>query len=463
VNLAAATTRVLFGTDGIRATFGDWPLEQNTVQRIGYELGRLLAEESTSPAVLIAGDTRASTPTLSGWIADGLRVAGSELHYGGTLPTPAVALLTRQMMLPAGIAVSASHNPATDNGIKFFDGQGRKWSRSLEQRLERRIASPGHSDFASLPLPTWNAIFAKQYVDFLVGLLPVATCLAGMRVVIDGAHGAATPLLEEICGRLQLDATLLHSTPDGERINKDCGSTHPEVVASAVREHGAELGLTFDGDADRVLLVDGDGRIRDGDAILYLWARHLFREGKLDPPRIVATSMSNLGLDHALAEEGIEVERCDVGDREVVHTMSRDHLTLGGEQSGHIVNLGLTTTGDGLLTALQLATIVRQSGRSLAQNLEGFRTFPQVLRNVRVRDKPSLESIPEIVAIRDDVEAALGADGRLVLRYSGTEPLARVMIEGPERDLIEQLAARMCGAIERELGAAPDAQRETST
>lgn len=450
---AIEATQELFGTDGIRATFGDWPLKRRTVQRIGFELGQILAADSTSPGVLIAGDPRTSTPSLAAWLADGLRAAGVDLHYGGTLPTPAVALLTRQMQLPAGIAVSASHNPATDNGIKFFDRSGRKWSRELERELEARIASAGPSEFETLPLPSWNAILAKQYVDFLLGLLPSISSLSGMRVVIDAAHGAAATVIEEICGRLQFEATLLHSTPDGERINQNCGSTHPEVVAAAVLEQGAEIGFTFDGDADRVVLVDEHGEIRDGDAILYLWARHLLREGRLDPARIVATSMSNLGLDHALAEEGIEVERCDVGDREVVRTMSRSGLTLGGEQSGHIVNLALTTTGDGLLTALQLAAIVRGSGRSLSQNLDRFRTYPQILRNVRVREKPPLDSIPEIASVRGDVETALGGDGRLVLRYSGTEPLARVMIEGPEADLIESLATRLTDVIEARLGA----------
>jgi len=423
------------------------------VQTIGRELGRLLREQSPHPAVVIGGDTRPSTPTLTGWLLDGLRAFEIEIQYGGVLPTPAVALLTRQMGVGAGVAISASHNPAADNGIKFFDSRGRKWSRDLERQLEERIAASEPADLDANPVLPWSAILSRQYIDFLLGLLPSPAALAGMRIVFDGAHGAVTPLLDEICSRLQLDATLVHAAPDGAHINELCGSTHPEVAGEATRRHGAEIGLTFDGDGDRVLVLDAAGRTHDGDAILYLWARHLYESGELTPPCIVATSMSNLGLDHALAARGIQVEHCGVGDREVVESLRARNLTLGGEQSGHIVNLALTSTGDGLLTGLQVAAIVRASGRPLADLLVELKFFPQVLRNVRVREKPPLDSNSAIQQARREVEAALGREGRLVLRYSGTEPLARVMIEGPELALIERLAEQLTTTIRQQIGA----------
>jgi phosphoglucosamine mutase len=442
----------LFGTDGIRETFGEPPLERQTVQTIGRELGRLLHEEHSQPQVVLAGDTRVSTETLAAWLVDGLRTMDVEIHYGGTLPTPAVALLTRQLRVPAGIAISASHNPASDNGIKLFDRQGRKWSRPMERRLEERVAAAEPADLKSLPLPPRSAVLGKQYVDYLLGLLPSPSTLAGMRLLLDGAHGAVTPLLPEICGRLQLDAVLLHATPDGRRINDGCGSTRPEAAGAAIREQGAEMGLTFDGDGDRVLLLDAAGQVHDGDAILYLWARHLHRSHALTPPRIVATTMSNLGLEQALTRTGIGVERCGVGDREVVDTLRKSGLTLGGEQSGHIVNLALASTGDGLLTGLQIAAIVRTSGHSLVEMLADFQTFPQILRNVRVREKPPFESNPAILEAQREVEAALGEGGRLLLRYSGTEPVARVMLEGPDRSTIERLAERLTSTITDQIG-----------
>lgn len=443
----------LFGTDGIRAEFGRPPLDRCTVQTIGRELGRLLRTRHPNPAVVIGGDTRPSTPTLTGWLLDGLRALDIEVHYGGVLPTPAVALLTRQMGVAAGIAISASHNPSSDNGIKFFDPRGRKWSRDLERELEQHVDASEPADLEALPVLPWSATLSRQYVDFLLGLLPSPSGLAGMRIVFDGAHGAVTPLLDEICSRLQLNATLIHASPDGARINALCGSTHPEVAGEATRECGAEIGLTFDGDGDRVLLLDADGETHDGDAILYLWARHLHRLGELTPPCIVATSMSNLGLDRALADHGIRVERCGVGDREVVETLEARNLILGGEQSGHIVNLALTSTGDGLLTGLQMAAIVQAARRPLADLLAELEYFPQILRNVRVREKPPLDSNAAIQEVRREVEAALGREGRLVLRYSGTEPLARVMIEGPELALIERLAERLMTTIRQQIGA----------
>ncbi|MGH9379050.1 MAG: phosphoglucosamine mutase [Thermoanaerobaculia bacterium] len=444
----------LFGTDGIRGVAGEPPLDAPTVAAVGRALGTMLAARAGGPpVVLLAGDTRPSTPEIARWLTAGLEAAGAGARWAGVLPTPAVALLVQQMGLDAGIAVSASHNPAADNGIKLFDRRGRKWSPERESALEARVAEQPSVAPAEGELPLREATAANQYLDYLVGTLPAADTLAGLRIVVDGAHGAATPLLAELTGRLRLDAILLHATPDGTRINSGCGSTHPRVVAEATAREGAELGFTLDGDADRVLLADTSGRIRDGDTLLYLWARDLQRRGRLEPPRIVATTMSNLGLERSLARHGIDVVRCDVGDREVAMALEWEGLLLGGEQSGHLLHRALSTTGDGLLTALQIAAIVRRSEASLADLLADFQVFPQVLRNVRVPARVPFSELPAVQATQRQIEAELDGQGRLLLRYSGTEPLARIMIEGPKQDAIEQMADRLAAAIEEALGA----------
>lgn len=442
----------LFGTDGMRGVAGEPPLVAETVVTVGRALGALLAEQAgRPPVVLVAGDTRPSTPQIAEWLTRGLTAAGAGSRWAGVLPTPAVALLVRQMGLDAGVAVSASHNPAEDNGIKLFDRRGRKWSPEREAALEARIGELPVEVPPEGTRPEREAIARNQYLDALIATLPSPDALAGLRVVLDAAHGAAAPLLTELCGRLGLDATLLHAIPDGTRINRECGSTHPQVVAEATVREGAELGFTFDGDADRVLVADAAGGIRDGDALLYLWARDLHRRGELRPPRIVATTMSNLGLQHSLARHGIEIVRSDVGDREVAAALEREGLVLGGEQSGHLLNRALSTTGDGLLTALQIAAIVRCSGASLASLLADFEVFPQVLRNVRVPRKVPFTELPGVPAVQREIESELDGDGRLLLRYSGTEPLARIMIEGPEQARIEEMADRLAAAIETEL------------
>lgn len=475
----SASVPRLFGTDGIRGVAGEPPLTPETVAAVGRALGALLAAaQQRRPEVLLAGDTRSSTPLIAAWLAQGLSSAGTTVRWAGVLPTPAVALLTRQMGLACGVAISASHNPAGYNGIKLFDAEGRKWERERESQLEARLdghLASGREDVAfprdtsaaryylndlaeSAPppevysgLPRRESVAARQHLDFLIGSLPSPDFLTGMRVVCDGAHGAAGPLLAELTGRLRLEATLLHATADGSRINDGCGSTHPEVVAEATAREGAELGFSVDGDADRVLLADGRGRIVDGDGLLYLWARDLHRRGELRPPRVVATTMSNLGLERSLARHGIEVIRCDVGDREVAAALEREGLVLGGEQSGHLLNRTLSTTGDGLLTALQIAAIVRRSGSTLADLLADFEVFPQVLRNVRVPRKVPFTELHGVPALQREIETELDGHGRLLLRYSGTEPLARIMIEGPEQPAIEAMADRLAQAIEQAL------------
>lgn len=453
----------LFGTDGIRAPFGQAPLDEPTVTALGFHLGRYLAsrspEDTTKPLpVILGGDTRGSTPTLIDWLASGLSAAGSRPRNVGAIPTPGVAFLVRDSGAAAGVAVSASHNPHPDNGIKILDAEGFKASPETEADLEARLA------FGAEPAAGDGPEDARELVPRYLAALRASlrtsiggageTPLTGLSVVLDPGHGAASPFAGPLFEELGAEVAVIHAEPDGANINRDSGSTRPETLAREVVARSAALGVAFDGDADRAIVVDETGQIRDGDAILYLWACGLHVEGRLEPAAIVATTMSNLGLERALARHGIGLERCDVGDRWVVETLRRRGLRLGGEQSGHIVDLELATTGDGLLTGLQVAArVARAEGRSLRGLLEGFRRYPQVLLNVRVRGKPPLESLPAVREAARRVETRLGDEGRLVLRYSGTEPLARVMIEGREQEEIDALAEELAAAIRDEIGA----------
>jgi len=475
----ASTAPRLFGTDGIRSRFGEAPLDRPTVTALGYHLGRKLTEEADAaqPAgevaaettVILGGDTRDSTPSLVRWMTAGLTAAGVPAVDVGVLPTPGVAFLVRATGAAAGVAVSASHNRHPDNGIKLIAADGFKWTPEAEAGLETRLgddaSSPATGDARPGPPPKAPGDAGElvhRYLEALAATVradPRDRPLTGLSVVLDPAHGAASPFAEPLFAGLGAEVTVLHAEPDGTNINRHSGSTHPRAVAEEVRRRGAHLGVAFDGDADRAILADERGEVRDGDAELYLWAKDLHASGELRPPAVVATSMSNLGLARALQREGIELVRCDVGDRRVVETLRRRGLRLGGEQSGHIVHLDLATTGDGLLTALQMAVrVARAPERSLGGLLKGFRRYPQVLVNVRVADKPPLEDLPAVRRAVKKVEEQLGDDGRLVLRYSGTEPLARVMIEGREQGEIEALARGLAEAIRSEIGArSPDA------
>jgi phosphoglucosamine mutase len=461
----------LFGTDGIRAAFGEPPLDRATVGALARNLAATLRETAGAgePVVILGGDTRESTPTICAWIAEGLAAGKVRCLYAGVIPTPGVAYLARRRGAAAGIVVSASHNPYPDNGIKLIDGEGFKWSEEAEAALEERMAAAG-AEQASPPVgggeliaadagarPTEDPCLAAEYLEHLVATVPGERPLDGLAVVLDAGNGATAPYAREAFARLGARVTLLHAEPNGRNVNEGCGSTAPEEMATTTVAAGADLGAAFDGDGDRCILSDETGAVRDGDAILYLWARRLAAEGRLVPPKVVATSMSNLGLERALARHGIELVRCGVGDRLVVEAMRREGLRLGGEQSGHVVEMSLATTGDGLLTALQMARLLRGGdgvgARPLSALLDGFRRYPQVLLNVKVARKPDLMSLPRVAAAARAVEERLGADGRLVLRYSGTEPLARVMIEGPEQAAIDALAGELAAAIRSELGA----------
>ena len=445
----------LFGTDGIRAPFGEHPLDEPTVTAVGYQLGRTLEGGEEPARVVLGGDTRDSTETLCRWLAGGLQASGARVTFLDTLPTPGVAWAVRALGAAAGVSVSASHNPWPDNGIKLFDAEGRKWAVEAELALEERLEEGAAA--VEAPRLEVDREGYEAYVSFLAGLLPGPAALAGLRVVLDTAHGATHEIAPRAFAAHGASVEQIGGAPDGRNINRDVGSTHPQALAAAVRERGAQLGIAFDGDGDRAILVDERGEERDGDAMLYLWATRLLAEGRLAPAQLVATSMSNLGLERALARHAIEVVRCDVGDRAVMETMRARGIALGGEQSGHIVHAPSTSTGDGLVTGLVIAHLVATSlaseGRPLSEMLAGFRRFPQVLRNVRVREKRPFAELPQVAAAQREVEGELGAEGRLLLRYSGTEPLARIMLEGPEQAALERQAARLESAIREAVGA----------
>lgn len=465
-------TRRLFGTDGIRAPFGEEPLTEATVRQIGLALGRELFGAQTDPSaplVLLGGDTRASSPALVEWMSEGLAAAGVRTLDLGTLPTPAVAWAVPRCGAAAGVVASASHNPAADNGLKLIDRYGFKWEPEAEARLEARLAAlPENGDTRERPPAAAAAAEAtlrqhacdpdasRRYLDWLIHEAGGPRALAGLRVALDAANGAAATLAGELFAGLGCEVELHFASPDGANINRGCGSTHPEALASLLATGDFDLGFAFDGDADRALLLDERGRLQDGDAMLYLWARDLQQRGQLHLPQIVATSMSNFGLERALEAIGVGVVRCDVGDRAVVETLRAHGLRLGGEQSGHLVDLDCSTTGDGLLTAARIAVIgarAARAGRTISSELAGFRRFPQVLVNVRVARKPPFTDLPTVAAAARRVEADLGHRGRLVLRYSGTEPLARIMIEGPDEVAIGDLAGLLADAIRAEIGA----------
>jgi phosphoglucosamine mutase len=436
-----------FGTDGIRGRAGSPPLDPATVQRIGRALARALG--LAHPRVLIGRDTRESSPLLEAHLAAGLAMEGAEVISTGVIPTPAVAHLARRDSFDFGVVLSASHNPYEDNGIKVFGGGGRKFTTELEERTEGFIDSIQHTVVDPAPVvvhelqPVYVAHLRRTFGD---------ASLAGLRMVVDCANGATSFLARSLFESLGADVFVCHDRPDGRNINHRCGATVPEEVGRVVVERGADLGVAFDGDGDRAMFADGAGRVVNGDHVLFLAARHLHAEGRLKSGVVVATVMSNLGLEHALGKIGIPLVRTAVGDRHVLEEMERRGANLGGEQSGHVIFLDHEPTGDGLLTALQTLAVVRASGRSLAQLAAEMPVYPQVLLNARVRERVDIETVPAIRRALDIARDALEGRGRLVVRYSGTEPLLRVMAEGPDETEIRRLSQAIVDAAASALG-----------
>ena len=440
----------LFGTDGIRGPFGRPPIDRPTLTALARELATFVGGEDRAPLFVVGGDTRASTDTVFEWLGEGLAAGGGRLLWAGVLPTPGVAYLTRHLGADCGIAISASHNPYADNGIKLIGADGFKWASADERRLEERVRDSAAPAVEKLTARSPDPDLAEKYLEQLRSTLGEGRPLEGLRVAIDAANGAASPHARRLFEDLGALVHSFHDAPTGRNINLDCGSTYSAEIARLTVETGSDLGVAFDGDADRVIVADEGGHILDGDAILYLWSIGLQRDGRLDPAQIVATQMSNVGLETSLARHGIEVVRCEIGDRAVVCEMRSHSILLGGEQSGHLVHLGLSTTGDGLLSALQIARLAR--GQKLSKLVEGLERYPQTLHNVVVREKADFGSVPGLTELVSRVEHSLGREGRILLRYSGTEPVARIMIEGRDLGEIEAMAKEIGELIDRHLG-----------
>jgi phosphoglucosamine mutase len=441
--------RRLFGTDGIRGEAGVPPLDGATVSRIGAALVSSLRESLGATDILVAlgCDTRESSPVLSAALAGGIEAAGGRVAFAGVVPTPAVAYLTRALGAAAGVSISASHNPWRDNGVKIFSGEGRKLPDEVEMALEGRIDAAAPAPPARLIA---DAELARRYVTHLVDTLPHR--LDGLTVVVDAASGAASVVGPEAFRGAGARVVPLHVEPDGRNINAGSGALHPESMAKKVIETGADLGTALDGDADRIVAADGTGRILDGDDLLFLWTLELIREGR-KPDVVVGTVMSNWGLEKALHDVGVRLVRTPVGDRYVAEQMETERALLGGEPSGHLIRADLTTTGDGILTGLHLAALVAASGQPLAAHPRLVHT-PQVLKNVRVKQRIPFDEIPAVAAERERSEKRLAGRGRILLRYSGTEPLARVMVEGFDADLVGSVAQSLARAIQDAIGEA---------
>jgi phosphoglucosamine mutase len=447
--------RKLFGTDGIRGLAGEYPLDKKTVHAIGRALGDHLPEGPHR--VVIGQDTRES----SAWIADtlscGLRDSGVEVESAGVITTPGVAYLAHSQRFSAGVVISASHNPWQDNGIKVFGRDGYKLADRTELEIENEIfallnsatdvVSPYASQSTSLP---GSDRLRAAYIDWLAHPIPGVQSL---KAVVDCANGAASAIAGEVLARTGLRAEFTHSAPDGRNINQNCGALHPEIVGREVVARQADLGICFDGDADRALFTDAAGRVVNGDAILLLLALDLKQRGELAADTVVATTMSNMGLEAALRESGIKMLRAPVGDKYVLEEMQKTGAVLGGEQSGHIILSRSATTGDGLLTAIRVLEVLARNGKSLAESVSALKVFPQTIKNVRVREKRPFEQIPEVQAAIGKAEQELNGNGRVNVRYSGTESLARVMVEAATEETVQRLAGSIAGALEKVLGA----------
>jgi phosphoglucosamine mutase len=466
VNTNLSNDRKLFGTDGIRGVAGDPPLDPHTVYLIGKSLGEYLLSRAASRGeqgtlrVVIGEDTRESSRWIAETLAGGLQTCRVEAVSPGVLTTPGLAFITSAESFSCGVMISASHNPYQDNGIKIFAASGYKLPDAEELEVERIIFASlsNASDLQPkrLPVQPQHAL-VLPYVEFLRSRAQGIGRPPGRRIVMDCANGSAAALAREVFSGFGLELILIADGPDGRNINSNCGSLHLDHLRAAVLREHADLGVAFDGDADRALFVCGDGRIVNGDGLLLIASRSLKRRGELRGGVVVGTVMSNLGLEEALHEEGIGLLRTPVGDKYVLDEMLRSHANLGGEQSGHIIFRDLANTGDGLLTAIEMLRIISESGKSLNRLVEGLREFPQTIRNLRVREKIPLEQLPRVTRQIQASEQSLGAKGRIVVRYSGTEPLVRIMVEAESEALVERHATAIVGAFEQTLGAAPPA------
>ncbi len=445
----------LFGTDGIRGEAGVFPLDKNTITTIGQSLARQFREKSGRNARFIIGkDTRESGDWIEQSFCEGALFEGAECESANVITTPGVAFLTKKLNFDAGIVISASHNPFDDNGIKIFSPTGKKLDGETERKIEQDISSGSKFEVqdSNLVVDSEKACeYQEIYLNYLVGEFKNLS-LKNFKMVIDCANGAASNLAPILFQKFGAETIVINNSPDGKNINKDCGSLHIDNLQKKVLDEKADFGVAFDGDADRSLFVDENGEFVDGDAVLWIMAQHLEANGELNNNSIVATVMSNLGLEVALNSKNIKLLRTPVGDKYVLQELLDTKSSVGGEQSGHIIFPNKSLVGDGLFTTLYLLEALQSNNKTLSGMLKGFTQFPQILVNVKVREKLPFEEVAEIAEAANEVEAELGEKGRLLLRYSGTENLARVMIEGENQAEIEDQANRLAKVIEKRLG-----------
>jgi phosphoglucosamine mutase len=455
------SSRQLFGTDGIRGVAGEFPLTRQSTYLIGRALGHDLMRATHKPQAVIGQDTRESSRWIADRVAEGLAAVGVEVHSAGVITTPGVAYLARSRGLAAGIVISASHNPWTDNGIKVFSGDGFKLTDERELAIEKEIfallENAAAADETALRIPgpslPGEAPLRHAYIESLIA--SVLSNLSSLRVLVDCANGAATAEAPELFRTLGIQARFIHISPDGKNINEGCGALHPETLGKIVAESNGQfdLGVTFDGDADRALFCDAAGRVVNGDGVLLAAARDLHAQGKLKADTVVSTTMSNMGLEIVLKKSGIRMLRANVGDKYVLEEMLKTGATLGGEQSGHIIFRDRdSTTGDGMLTALRLMDIIVRSTKPLAELIGDLKVFPQKIQNVRVREKIPFAEIPAVQGAILAAERELDGNGRVVVRYSGTEALARVMVEAESEDRMRSVTAAISTEIQKALG-----------
>jgi len=435
-----------FGTDGVRGTVGQSPMTPDFVLRLGYAAGKVLLEKNVHPAVLIGKDTRISGYMLESALEAGFSAAGVDVHMCGPMPTPAVAYLTRALRLTAGVVISASHNPYPDNGIKFFSGDGFKLPDTTEAAIEEAMEQPMGCNPASKLGKVWRVDDAPgRYIEFCKSTFPSQLDLKGLKIVVDCANGAAYHVAPHVFHELGADVVSIGATPDGFNINEQVGATAPASLKKEVLSQKANLGIALDGDADRVLIVDGEGRSYDGDQLLFAVAKH--RSGREKVAGVAGTLMTNFAFEKAMARLGIGFARAKVGDRYVLELLREKGWLLGGENSGHLICLDKHTTGDGIVSALQVLEAMRQSGRSLAELTADLVMFPQVLLNVAVPRGFDWKAHQSIKQARNDAEQSLNGKGRVLLRPSGTEPVLRVMVEGEPREAIESAAKSIADAV----------------
>jgi len=447
-----ATKPELFGTDGIRGVAGQYPLDQTTVRKIGRALGTVLKNSSSGVKVVLGKDTRESAEWISRALATGLGANGAEVVDAGTITTPGIAYLTRREGCSAGVMISASHNPYADNGIKIFTSAGTKLAEAKELEIENLMRTLPDLAAQGSPAAQTADTFVDDYVEYLAGLVSAGHDFSGFRLVVDCANGSATRVAPLLLARLAIRAQFLNAEPNGRNINLNCGSLHPEGLVEATRTAGADLGVAFDGDADRAIFATREGRVADGDHVLYAIAPFLHRQGNLRGNAVVGTLMTNLALELALAQEGIGLKRTAVGDKYVLEEMLRSGISLGGEASGHIIFSDLSLAGDGMITLLEVLRLLAETRRSFGELLRGYQPFPQLIHNIRVREKAPLESIPSVAKAITECCLEMGDSGRVVVRYSGTEPLARVMVEGAKAEVVKDHTTRIATAIEAALG-----------